>query len=179
MRHRSHKQRRAQASRPGFTLIESAMVTAIIGFGVVGMVELLAAGTNSNSEGAELTTAVNLANNVREISMGMAFRDPQLPNTWATKEGTGNANSDAPLYDDVLDLDNATFSPPLDVRRQPITGYAGWAQNVVVESVDPNQIAAVRPDTVTLPTARVTVTVTRNGQFVHSASWLVVAPNSN
>ena len=65
------------------------------------------------------------------------------------------------LYDDVLDLDNATFSPPLDVRRQPIAGYPNWAQQVVVETVATDNIASVRPDDVTEPTARVTVTITR------------------
>lgn len=155
------------------------MTTAIIGFGVVGTVQLLAAGTVSNSEGTELTTAVNLANNVREITLGMEFRDPQQPGTWSTKEGSGNPNSDVALYDDVLDLDGATFSPPLDVRRQPISTYANWSQRVVVETVATDQLASVRPKDVTEPTARVTVTVTRNGTAVHKASWLAVAPNSN
>lgn len=155
------------------------MVTAIIGFGVVGMVELLAAGTVSNSEGTELTTAVNLANNVREISLGMAYRDPELPTLWATKEGTGTPNQRVALYDNVFDLDNDTYSPPLDVRRQPITRYGNWAQKVVVQTVATDNLSSVRPDTAAEPTARITVTVTRNGQHVHEASWLVVAPNTN
>jgi hypothetical protein len=165
--------------RRGFTLIEAAMTTAIIGFGVVGMVQLLAAGTVSNAEGTELTTAVNLANNVREISLGMAYNDPEQPTVWATKEGTGNPNTDVVLYDDVFDLDGVTFSPPLDVRRLPIGTYTNWAQQVVVETVAVDQLSSVRPKDVTERTARVTVTVTRNGTPVHTASWLVVAPNTN
>ena len=149
------------------------MTTAIIGFGVVGMVQLLAAGTVSNSEGTELTTAVNLANNIREISLGMNYNDPEQPTVWSTKE------ADVTSYDDVFDLDGATFSPPLDVRRLPISNYTNWAQQVVVETVDPDQIASARPKNVTWPTARVTVTITRNGTPVHTASWLVVAPNTN
>ncbi len=155
------------------------MVTAIIGFGVVGMVELLAAGTVSNSEGTELTTAVNLANNVREVSLGLAYRDPQLPLLWATKEGTGTPNQRAPLYDNVFDLDNDTYSPPLDVRRQPIATYSNWAQKVVVQTVAADNLSSVRPDTPAEPTVRITVTVTRNNQPVHQASWLIVAPNTN
>ena len=165
--------------RRGFTLIEAAMTTCIIGFGVVGMVQLLAAGTVSNSEGTELTTAVNLANNIREISLGLNYNDPEQPTVWSTKEGTGNPNTDVTSYDDVFDLDGATFSPPLDVRRRPISNYTNWAQQVTVDTVDPNQIASVRPKNATWPTARVTVTITRNGTPVHTASWLVVAPNTN
>jgi hypothetical protein len=156
------------------------MTTAIIGFGVVGMVQLLAAGTVSNAEGTELTTAVNLANNVREISLGLYYNDPEQPTVWSTKEGgTGNPNTDVLSYDDVFDLDGATFSPPLDVRRYPISNYTNWAQQVVVDTVDPDQIASARPKNATWRTARVTVTITRNGTPVHTASWLVVAPNTN
>lgn len=165
--------------RRGFTLIEAAMVTAIIGFGVVGMLQLLAAGTRTNSEGAALTVAVNLTNNIREISLGMAYRDPQLPNQWSAREGIGNPNVDAPLYDNITDLDTVTFSPPLDVRRSPIAAYGNWAQNVVVQTVSSTHLASLRPRDINEPTVRVTVTITRNGQFVHEASWLVVAPNTN
>jgi len=155
------------------------MTTAIIGFGVVGMVQLLAAGTISNSEGTELTTAINLANNIREISLGMNYQDPEQPTVWNTKEGTGTPNNRVALYDNVFDLDGDTYNPPLDVRRLPIGNYTNWAQQVVVETVDPDQIASARPKNATWPTARITVTVTRNGTPVHSASWLVVAPNTN
>src|SRR3954452_19100916 len=114
--------RRAAPGRRGFTLIEAAMVTVIIGVGVVAMVQLLAAGTVSNSEGTELTTAINLANNIREISLGMNYNDPEQPTVWATKE------ADVASYDDVFDLDGSTFNPPLDVRRLPISNYPNWAQ---------------------------------------------------
>src|SRR4051812_17096804 len=90
---------RAARSRRGFTLIEAAMVTVIVGVGVVGMLELLAAGTMSNTKGTELTTAINLANNVREITLGLQFVDPDQPTVWNTKEATVGA------YNDVKDLD--------------------------------------------------------------------------
>ena len=43
----------------GFTLIEAAIVTAIVGIGIVGVLELLAAGSMSNAESTKLTTATN------------------------------------------------------------------------------------------------------------------------
>src|SRR4029079_2970899 len=132
----SRSRRPAAAGRRGFTLIEAAMVTVIIGVGVVAMLQLLAAGPVSNSEGTELTTAINLANNVREMSLGLAYYDPtdmaKTPPvyTWHTKEATVKD------YDNIMDLDGAVdtgndstdpatgyqkFQPPLDVRRDPIT----------------------------------------------------------
>jgi len=64
------------------------------------------------------------------------------------------------------------------VRRQPISGYNNWAQQVTVQSVAPDNLTASRPNSVTLPTARVTVTITHNGKYVYSESWIVSAPNS-
>lgn len=160
--------------RRGFTLIESALVTVIIGVGVIAMLQLLAAGTVSNSAGAEMTTAVNLANNVHEIAYGLAFFDPEQPTTWSTKEAGG-----VTAYDDVLDLDGASFSPPLDVRRQPMPAYANWTQRVKVESVGEDCVSSTRPSTTTEPTARVTVTILRNNKQVYQTSWLAVAPSPN
>jgi type II secretory pathway pseudopilin PulG len=164
--------RRPRQAGRGFTLIEAALVTVIIGVAVVSMLELLAAGTLSNSEGTELTTAVNLANNVREITRSLKFHDPDNPTAWDTKEGTVDD------YDNVMDLDDCEFSPPLDVRRQPIADYANWKQVVRVETVAEDFVASVRPDTTDEPTARVTVTIQRNGVNVYSMSWLVVAPKA-
>ncbi|QOV90115.1 PilV family protein [Humisphaera borealis] len=160
-----------QSRRKGFTLIEAAWVTVIVGIGAVAMLELLAAGTVVNANGNQMTTAVNLANNMREIALGLPFNDPEQPVTWATKEAS------VASYDDVLDLDGTSFSPPLDVRRQPIADLTSWKQTVTVQSVAPDAVPSVRPNNATTATARVTVKILQNNKQVHEMSWLVVAPN--
>ena len=184
------------ARRRGFTLIEAAMVTVIIGLGVVGMLELLAAGTVSNSEGTELTTAINLANNVRELSLGLAYYDPQSDPADPLKQPVWNSKeATVDLYDNIMDLDGnadtwnqqATdpdtgyqkFQPPLDVGKNSIPEYGNWAQWVKVETVDPNNVTAVLPHDAKCATARVTVKVMRNGSPVYKMSWLAVAPKAN
>lgn len=167
-----HGIRRARGARRAFTLIEASLVTVIVGVGVVAMLQLLAAGTASNAVGTETTTAVNLANNVHEICYGMAFYDPQQPAQWSTKEAGGVAN-----YDNILDLDGETFSPPLDVRRLPMAGYGNWSQQVAVRTVGQDYVSSTRPSTTAEPTARVTVTVLHNGRQVYETSWLAVAPS--
>jgi type II secretory pathway pseudopilin PulG len=171
-------------SRRGFTLIEAAMVTVIIGIGVVGMLELLAAGTMSNTKGTELTTAINLANNVREISLGLAFADPERPDVWNTK--TGNAKeATVAAYRDIKDLDGENWCPPLDVRRQAIMGYDTWRQKIKVETVDQNNVGGIAlPPDPKMPTARITVTIQRGSdpakaRDVYVMSWLAVAPKAN
>ena len=145
----------------------------IIGMGVVALLELLTAGTMSTGAGTELTTAVNLANNIHEVSVYLPFNDPTNGASTTTKPTGGPSN-----YNDIWDLNGDTYSPPLDVRRQPISGYNNWAQQVTVQSVAPDNLTASRPNSVTLPTARVTVTITHNGKYVYSESWIVTAPNS-
>lgn len=158
--------------RRGFTLIEAAWVTVIVGVGAIAMLELLAAGTVSNSHGNQMTTAVNLANNVHEIALSLPFSDPQQPTTWSTKE------SSPELYDNILDLDGCTFNPPLDVRRQPIMELTNWTQTVTVQTVAPDTVSSIRPNNATVPTARVTVRVLLNNKLVHETSWLVIAPSA-
>jgi len=164
-----HPKRRSR--RRGFTLIEAAWVTVIVGVGTIAMLELLAAGTMSNAAGTEMTNAVNLANNIHEISMGLAFADPQNPTAWSAKEST------VAQYDNITDLNDCTFCPPLDVRRMPIAGYGNWTQKVKVETVAADAVSSVRPNSITIPTARVTVTILHNNKIVHTATWLVVGPS--
>lgn len=211
----------------GFTLIEAALAIVIVGVGVTALLELLTAGTMSNLAGAELTTAVNLANNVHEITIGagtnftwqgawtagksynvgdavssggsyyictsavsasvsppldathwvatqlMAFQDPASPTSASTKESGGPQ-----AYNDIWDFDGDTYSPPLDVLRNSIAAYSGWAQKVSVQSVDPKNVNTITGHDPTCPTARITVTVTHNGRYVYSTSWLLLAPNN-
>ena len=169
----SHPRRAAGRRRTGFTLVEAAMVTVIIGVGVMAMLTLLAAGTAANEDATQLTEAINLANNIHEITMGMPYYDPQTPTVWNSKEPT------VAEWDNITDLDGASFNPPIDARRNPIPEYAGWRQSVEVESVTHDKVTVTTPDTTTEPTARVTVTVRHRGRTVYATSWLVVAPKGN
>src|SRR5688572_5057656 len=94
--------------RQGFTLIEAAIVTVIIGVGIVAMLQLLATGTVSNVEGTKMTTGMNFANSVHELTLSLAFADPTTPTNWGHETGETTAT-----YDDIDDLDGKTFSPPI------------------------------------------------------------------
>ena len=161
--------------RPGFTLIEAAITTVIIGVGCVAMLELLAAGTIANKEGTELTTAINLAGNVREAMSGLYYTDPTSPTHWGAETG----ETSPALYDDLDDFDGWTSSPgnPIDARRAPLgSDYSTWAQKVKVDSINPANLTATASH-LTLPpeqrpTCRITVTITHNGKTIYTQNWI-------
>jgi Tfp pilus assembly protein PilV len=162
--------RRKKAHR-GFTLVETALAMVIVGTGVMALLELLAAGSMSNASGTTLTTAVNLANNIHEITIGLPFQNPSSPGSLSKDSGGPTA------YTYLWDMNGDTYSPPLDVRRNPITGYTSWSQQVTINTVDPTNVTALRPNDPTVPTARVSVTITYNNKVVYQVSWLITAPN--
>jgi prepilin-type N-terminal cleavage/methylation domain-containing protein len=136
--------------RRGFTLIEASLTTVIIGVGFVATLQLLATGTAANVQGAATTTAINLAKNVREMSL-------KLP------------------YAQVQALNGTSYAPPIDSRGQPLSDMDGWTQTVVVQPVDPDWLTVQisDPDPSAL---RVTATVARYGSNVCSVSWYAFEP---
>jgi len=159
--------------RRGFTLIEASITTVIIGVGCVAMLELLGTGTLANNDGTDLTTAMNLAGNVRECMTGLSYSDPISPTHWGAEAGETTVK----LYNDIDDFDGKSFSPPIDARRNSLgSGYSTWAQSVKVESVNPTNIKATMnhltlpPDL--RPTCRCTATVTHNGKVIYSQWWI-------
>ncbi len=162
----THLRERAPRRRRGFTLIESALVTIIVGTGVVAVMQLLAVGSVSTRQSQNLTTAVHLANQIHELSLGLAFADPADPTHWGPSTGETLAT-----YDDVTDLDGQTYSPPIDARRQTLTSLSDWSQSITVDSVDPARITVTVPKGSTRA-QRITVNISHNGQIVFTENWL-------
>jgi prepilin-type N-terminal cleavage/methylation domain-containing protein len=134
--------------RRGFTLIEAAIVTVIVGVGTVAMIQLLAAGSVANGQSHELTTGMNLANNIREMTQTMTFAD-------------------------VLALNNRTYSPAVDAMNQPVSSLAGWKQQVATTRVVENAVNVTTTATDS-NIARVTVWALHHDRKVCEVSWLVV-----
>jgi prepilin-type N-terminal cleavage/methylation domain-containing protein len=145
-----------QVVRHGFTLIEAAIVIVIVGVGIVGLMQLLAAGSMVNANASELTTAVYLANNIDEMLQGKSY---------ATLKST---------------YDNQTYSGisgPIDAMGTVLSEFDGWAQLISVKYVDHALLTSVVPDSQYEPTCRVSVTITHHGSTVYTAEWLVASPS--
>ncbi|MBC8108316.1 MAG: hypothetical protein H7Z14_17150 [Anaerolineae bacterium] len=111
----------------------------------VAMLQLLAAGTVANLDSSELTSGINLARNIRELTLQSA-------------------------YSELTAYDGASYDPPHDSRGVVLTEFSGWRQAIDVQAVDPTKLTTdfVDPN----PSAvRITVTVSHNDQKVCDLSW--------
>jgi type II secretory pathway pseudopilin PulG len=134
--------------RRGFTLLETAFATMLVGVALVALLQLMAAGTVANNEAAERTTAAALVANVHEATLTMT-------------------------YANTLALDGKDYSPPVDARLQKVDDLgAGWKQHVDVDYVDPNHLASLS-GSAAQPAARVTVTAYHNGAAVYTGAWVI------
>ncbi|MBY0311399.1 MAG: prepilin-type N-terminal cleavage/methylation domain-containing protein [Phycisphaerales bacterium] len=121
-RSRRHSTRR---SRRGFTLLETALATVIIGVGVLALVEAQQAFLRSNSWSTQAATATYLANEIRELTRKLPKHDPV--NGLFTEVSGGNdvlrgwtpraGDVDARDFAYVTAFDGVTFSA---------AGDAGW-----------------------------------------------------
>jgi type II secretory pathway pseudopilin PulG len=122
--------------RRGFTLIEAAMATVIIGTGLLASVRLFAACTQQNAAAGNMTTAMLLASHIQETMAGLPIIDPAYASTYFGPEpGETLAN-----YDDVDDFDGSTFNPPIDATRAQIAGLSQYSQVITVLPVYANQL---------------------------------------
>ncbi len=117
--------RRSLRSRRGFTLLETALATVIIGVGVLALVEAQQAFLRSNSWSTQAATATYLANEIRELTRKLPKHDPvngifnevsggsEVLRGWTPRAG----DVDARDFAYVTAFDGITFSA---------AGDAGW-----------------------------------------------------
>jgi type II secretory pathway pseudopilin PulG len=164
----------------GFTLIEAALATVIIGVGVTAMMELFSACTKENRAAGQSTVAMMLTENIRELMEDLAFNDP----TSGRSVFGAEVNEELPIYDDVDDFDLSTFNPPINAARQPLTQLSQYTQVVSVMPVYPtmpsantNESSPSIPKTTYTGAARVRIRILYRqnpsavAQEVYRASW--------
>lgn len=157
-------------ARDGFTLIEVAVATAIVGVGVAALMACLVAGTRTNRAGQELAQAVFLIQEIREWTLKLPFSDPD-PDDAGNPPGSDGWSPQV-WVDDLDDLMGVTYSPPRNACGQVIAGMPGWSQTLTLTWRDPNHLTSVvTPGTSDI--IHVQVAVAYQGRAVGTAGWLV------
>lgn len=158
--------RRRGCARRGFTLIEAALATVIIGTGVLSILAAQQAYHRKNQWASKSGTAMLLANEIRELTMHMPFHDPITANATLGPEagettianfddlddfagnisfdrkGSGTIFASPELQDEALPSGMPRHKGPINALRQTIPDMEGWSQVVKVENVQASNIAS-------------------------------------
>ena len=150
-------------------LIEAALTTVIVGVAVVAMLSVIGQATRTNSDNRDLTKAIFLAQEIREMMASLPATNG--PGTFGPGPGETLAN-----YGDQDDFNGQSLSPPINAQRQRLTGgdWPQWRQEITVANVDPNNLSGhqtIYPGSTDM--MRVTVTVKKNGRMMYQMSWLI------
>ena len=152
---RSVRKRRA-GTRDAFTLIEAALATVIVGTGVLAIVEAQQAFLSKNRWSTHTSTAMFLANELREMTRNMARHDQfsggiyfEDPDAHTGFQGWGPEPDELSVmdYDDLDDLDGVAFGTAPNLPgplRQRFTGpinaigqvapEVAWDGSIVVDA---------------------------------------------
>jgi len=133
--------------RRGFTLIETALATVIIGVGVLALIESQQAFMKSNNWSSHSATAAYLANEVREIMRRLPKHDPvtglyiESGAEGNTLVGWGPESGEADLldFDDLDDFDglvlaaNGTIDPADGDLPGPVDGFGNIIPEIAAD----------------------------------------------
>ncbi|MFN3167188.1 MAG: hypothetical protein ACE37H_09010 [Phycisphaeraceae bacterium] len=172
----------------GFTLIEASLTTVIIGTGVLAILAAQQAYHMKNNWATRSSTAMLLANELRERTLSLPLHDPI---TGTATLGPESDETSALAYDDLDDFAGnvsagvgagTTFSPPINALGLPLSDLDRWKQRIKVERVPEDYIDTTYPlplDTGDSAMFRVTVTVlyndpsTGNDETATELTWIV------
>ena len=159
-----------RSARGGFTLIEVAVATAIVGLGLTALLVAVASNTRVNDAGGKLTQGIFLAQELREWTLALPFSD-QDPGDVGKPPGPDGSDPQV-FVDDLDDLMDVTFSPPRNGLGTALSQLPGWSQTITLTWRDPDNLSATVADGAS-DLIYVRVDVAFQGQNITTTGWLV------
>ncbi|MCY2928652.1 MAG: type II secretion system protein [Planctomycetota bacterium] len=151
--------RNNRSAHGGFTLIEAMVATVIVATGGSALMVALASGTTINANAREMTQATYLAQEVREWTYRLPLSDPDGPDPQG-------------FVDDIGNLTNVSYSPPLNGLGLPLTGMSDWTQKITVTWRNSQDLSQVVPSSAS-DIARIQVDILHSGKTVLTNFWFV------
>ncbi|MBI9016656.1 MAG: prepilin-type N-terminal cleavage/methylation domain-containing protein [Phycisphaerae bacterium] len=135
-----------KCKQKGFTLIEVLLAVIIVGFGITGLMLMMATGTQVNKFGNDLAASVFLADQIRSMTDEEPF--------------------------DVLTQYNGLTFDGVDAMGDSIEGMNNYQQSISAVYVDPysmNTYTGSNPQAVLL-----TASIAQSGKNITEVTWLRV-----
>ncbi|HUO10616.1 MAG TPA: hypothetical protein VM008_20100 [Phycisphaerae bacterium] len=155
-------------------MMETALATILVGVSVLAVVRLITVVSQQNFVAQETTTALMLADNLREYMKGLAYNDAIAGNH------LGPINNAIPFtqWTDVQSFNGFVANPPIDAHGQTLANLADWQQSVTVKHCNPSNFqitdSLATDSACTVDRVIVTVSCKSNGSWVPIATteWL-------
>jgi MSHA pilin protein MshD len=117
-----------RAARSGFSLIEVAISSILVGSILVAAMSTVGAVLRFRSSTSDSARAALLATDLLAEIQNQTYSDPNQTPVFGKESGETTRSQ----FDDVDDYDGWTESPPKNRSGTNLTGFTGWARSVSV-----------------------------------------------
>jgi len=148
-------------SRRGISMAETIVSTLIIGFVLVGTLQIIGPMVRSSTVHANKLIATNLANELMEEIITKKFTDPDEDAGDLLGVDTGERSENRNDFDDVDDYQSWTSTPPKLSTNQTNTAIPGWTRTVKIVHVEISDPSVDSASATGLK--KITVTVSKDG----------------
>ena len=121
----------------GFTLVEAAISTIIVGGVLVASLNVIGAAAMTRHRLAQRQRARLLASDLMSEILSLPYADPTLGAGVNLGPEPGEVSGTRTLFDDVDDYHTWTSSPPTEKTGTEMASWGRWRRSVTVEWVDP------------------------------------------
>ena len=164
----------------GFTLIEALFAAMLLGLVIAALAAASGSFTMANGYGVDLSTAEFLIEEMREYTATLPVVDPQDGVSVFGIEAdedhidiNDDNTDDIGAYDDIDDFNGMpAITPPIDIKGEPMNDFGAFAQKITVKNVAGADFGGPEKAAHSTDFVRVTVTVTKGGQFISETSWI-------
>jgi hypothetical protein len=164
------------------------MAAMIIGIVFVGVLMSMSVSTQANIAASDLTTAITLAQHIREMTMSVPFSDPD--ETDLSKPPGPDGLSPNTFVDDMDDLYGHTYSPPRSAMPvdednanrlgELLSEYTGWSQKIAITYRNPDDLAEITyprgTNAYVTDLAMVQCSIYKGSELIYVTEWLIACP---
>ena len=164
------------------------MAAMIIGIVFVGVLMSMSVSTEANIAASDLTVAITLAQQIREMTMSVPFSDPDESDL--SKPPGPDGFGPNTFIDDMDDLYGHTYSPPrsampVDENSSNRLGallseYTGWSQKIAITYRNPDNLAEITypraSNAYLTDLAMVQCSIYKGSELIYVNEWLIVRP---